>query len=66
MGLVPTGVSDAGTWLVLLGQHAVPVDAYSLQANDETDDDLSEESERMWMIGEQRWSQPVKNKSIRP
>ena len=65
-GLAPTGVSDAGTWRALLGADATPADAYALEAHDETDEDLSEAGERMWMLGEQRWSRPVLNKSMRP
>eukprot|EP00887_Chlorella_sp_A99_P007821 scaffold20.g7821.t1 len=50
------GVCDTGTWQALLGPGASPADIVSLRSEDsELEEDLTEQSDRVWLIGEQRW-----------
>lgn len=50
-GLPETGVSDAGTWQVLLGEAAQPADLVNLSANNaQYDDDMSGHSDSVWLL----------------
>lgn len=55
-GRPESGVCDTGTWQALLGPGASPADIVSLRSEDsELEKDLTEQSDRVWLIGEQRW-----------
>jgi len=65
-GIPETGVVDRETWLKLLGNpKARPEDIQGLKTDDSFDEDLTEEgpsagqANRVWLIGEQRWSRPM-------
>eukprot|EP01024_Parvocaulis_polyphysoides_P042079 TRINITY_DN3855_c0_g1_i1.p1 TRINITY_DN3855_c0_g1~~TRINITY_DN3855_c0_g1_i1.p1 ORF type:complete len:625 (-),score=149.81 TRINITY_DN3855_c0_g1_i1:540-2414(-) len=53
-----SGVSDSRCWKVLLGENAKPSDIPSIQAGDDSDQDMSDMNGRIWLMGEQRWSEP--------
>eukprot|EP01024_Parvocaulis_polyphysoides_P044370 TRINITY_DN4086_c0_g1_i7.p1 TRINITY_DN4086_c0_g1~~TRINITY_DN4086_c0_g1_i7.p1 ORF type:complete len:633 (+),score=134.51 TRINITY_DN4086_c0_g1_i7:104-1900(+) len=53
-----SGVSDANSWKALLGQNAAPEDVAKIKAGDDTDQDMSDQNGRIWLMGEQRWSDP--------
>jgi len=52
-GLTETGVVDATTWRAIMGQDATPASLTGL--TNEFEDDLTDDSEAMWLLGEQRW-----------
>jgi len=56
--LTETGVVDAGTWMALMGPEATPA-SLTVLAN-EFEDDLTDDSEAMWLLGEQRWERRKK------
>lgn len=61
-GLPATGVTDAQTWLALLGPDAVPADAVGLLSGDSHDEDLSAdvgEGRGVWLMGEGRWARTL-------
>eukprot|EP01025_Chloroclados_australasicus_P011982 TRINITY_DN1541_c0_g2_i3.p2 TRINITY_DN1541_c0_g2~~TRINITY_DN1541_c0_g2_i3.p2 ORF type:complete len:641 (-),score=117.30 TRINITY_DN1541_c0_g2_i3:455-2377(-) len=53
-----SGVCDETCWKALLGDMAMPADIYDIQAGDASDDDMSDQDNRIWLMGEQRWSDP--------
>lgn len=51
-----SGVCDAATWRMLLGQDAHPSEISDLRSGDSADEDLSAQgTDRVWLLGEQRW-----------
>lgn len=52
--LSETGVADAATWKALLGADAQPSDIIHIKSGDITDEDM-QGTERVWLLGEQRW-----------
>jgi len=57
-GLADTGMVDEHTWKALMGNpDAVPNDIAGLTSDDSFDEDLSSgNGSRVWLVGEQRWS----------
>ncbi|BDA48780.1 probable protein disulfide isomerase pTAC5, chloroplastic at N-terminal half [Coccomyxa sp. Obi] len=53
--LAETGIADEATWKALLGSDASPSDILALKSGDNTDDDLQEGGDMVWLLGEQRW-----------
>jgi hypothetical protein len=56
--LTETGVVDADTWKALMGPEATP--AFLSALTNEFEDDLTDDSEAMWLLGEQRWERRKK------
>lgn len=59
-GLPESGVVNAATWLAILGPDATPAAASTLRSNASDDEDLEFKGDRVWLIGEQRWSDSSK------
>ncbi len=53
--IAETGITDEATWKALLGSDASPSDILALKSGDNTDDDLQEGVDMVWLLGEQRW-----------
>ncbi|KAL4419502.1 hypothetical protein ABPG77_002288 [Micractinium sp. CCAP 211/92] len=55
-GYPESGVCDAATWRMLLGDDAHPSEIADLRSGDSADEDLSAQgTDRVWLLGEQRW-----------
>ncbi|PSC70776.1 peptidoglycan binding [Micractinium conductrix] len=55
-GYPESGVCDAATWRLLLGDDADPSEIYNLETGDSADEDLGNQTgDRVWLMGEQRW-----------
>lgn len=53
-----SGVVDATTWKALLGPDATPDSLTSL--TNEFEDDLTDDHDSIWLLGEQRWERRKK------
>jgi hypothetical protein len=51
-------VSDERTWLALLGPDATPDMIMELKSEEYEDDLTAPHDGAVWMLGEQRWSDP--------
>jgi hypothetical protein len=57
-GLPESGVCDGRTWQALLGPDATPADVADLKSEEYEDDMTSPHEGAVWLLGEQRWSDP--------
>lgn len=53
-GLPESGVADPRTWCALLGADASPAVLDTLRSENSDDEDMAN-SDRVWLMGEQRW-----------
>ena len=63
--LPESGVCDAATWQRLLGPGATPDAINDVWGDNDFDADLGEERRGVFLIGEQRWEDPMKLAKIR-
>lgn len=63
--LPESGVCDAATWQRLLGPGATPDSINDVWGDNDFDADLGEERRGVFLIGEQRWEDPMKLAKIR-
>ncbi len=59
--LPESGVATPDTWRALVGPDMAIEDALALTTDSEYDDDMAgDHGGLVWLVGEQRWSQPYK------
>lgn len=55
-GVPESGVCDAATWRGLLGPAAMPADIDAVRSGGSDDEDLDDDTGRVYLLGEQRWA----------